>query len=217
MLRHSALDKVGLLDEDFFMYGEDVDLSYRLLKGGFENWYVPARILHYKGESAHKSSFRYVHVFYNAMLIFFRKHYGNMAAVLSLPIKAAIVVKATLSFIQMQMSAVRKNLGFRLHNSQMNSKYLFIGSKESIEAGRKLLMSHGVEAEYVVGDVHSMPDGHKGMLKDGMERTYVVYDTDAYSYDDIFRIFSANSMPNVFIGTYNPHTNIIITSQEVMK
>ena len=49
-LRRSALDKVGLLDEDFFMYGEDVDLSYRLLKGGFENWYLPVRILHYKGE-----------------------------------------------------------------------------------------------------------------------------------------------------------------------
>ena len=79
-LRRSALDKVGLLDEDFFMYGEDVDLSYRLLKGGFENWYLPVRILHYKGESTQKSSFRYVHVFYDAMLIFFRKHYGGMNA-----------------------------------------------------------------------------------------------------------------------------------------
>lgn len=72
MVRHEALDKIGLLDEDFFMYGEDIDLSYRLLKGGYENWYVPARILHYKGESTHKSSFAYVHVFYDAMFIFFR-------------------------------------------------------------------------------------------------------------------------------------------------
>ena len=56
MLRRSALDKIGLLDEDFFMYGEDIDLSYRLLKGGYENWYLPSVILHYKGESAHKSS-----------------------------------------------------------------------------------------------------------------------------------------------------------------
>ena len=85
------------------MYGEDVDLSFRLLKGGFENWYVPSPILHYKGESAHKSSFRYVHVFYNAMLIFYRKHYGNRAAFVSLPIKAAIVLKATLTFIGIQI------------------------------------------------------------------------------------------------------------------
>ena len=50
LMRHTALNKVGLLDEDFFMYGEDIDLSYRLLKGGFENWFFPTQILHYKGE-----------------------------------------------------------------------------------------------------------------------------------------------------------------------
>ncbi len=77
MIRHKALKQVGLLDEDFFMYGEDVDLSYRLLKGGWQNWYVPTPILHYKGESTQKSSFRYVYVFYNAMLIFINKHYRN--------------------------------------------------------------------------------------------------------------------------------------------
>ena len=71
MVRRSALDKTGLLDEDFFMYGEDIDLSYRLLQCGYKNYYQPLRILHYKGESTHKSSFRYVHVFYKAMLIFF--------------------------------------------------------------------------------------------------------------------------------------------------
>lgn len=63
MLRRQAIEKVGLLDEDFFMYGEDIDLSYRILKGGFHNYYLPVDILHYKGESTEKSSFRYVHVF----------------------------------------------------------------------------------------------------------------------------------------------------------
>ena len=58
LMRHTAIDKVGMLDEDFFMYGEDIDLSYRLLKGGFENWYLPVSILHYNGESTHKSSYR---------------------------------------------------------------------------------------------------------------------------------------------------------------
>ena len=55
MLRTSVLKKVGLLDEDYFMYGEDIDLSYRILKSGATNWYVPETILHYKGESTHKS------------------------------------------------------------------------------------------------------------------------------------------------------------------
>jgi GT2 family glycosyltransferase len=71
-----TLDEVGLLDESFFMYGEDIDLSYRITLGGYENWYLPeARIIHYKGESTKKSSVNYVFVFYNAMAIFAKKHF----------------------------------------------------------------------------------------------------------------------------------------------
>lgn len=75
-MRKEALDKVGLLDEDFFMYGEDIDLSYRIIKGGYKNYYFPeTRIIHYKGESTKKKNFNYVKVFYNAMIIFFDKHF----------------------------------------------------------------------------------------------------------------------------------------------
>ena len=108
MLRRKAIDQVGSLDEDFFMYGEDIDLSYRLLKGGWENWYLPYDIIHYKGESTEKSSFRYVHVFYQAMLIFFRKHYGHLSILISLPIKLAIYFRAFVALVQM--------LGDRLGN-----------------------------------------------------------------------------------------------------
>ncbi|MBQ8066583.1 MAG: glycosyltransferase family 2 protein [Prevotella sp.] len=101
MLRRKALDQVGLLDEDFFMYGEDIDLSYRLLKGGWQNWYLPFDIIHYKGESTVKTSYRYVHVFYQAMLIFFRKHYGHLSVFLSLPITMAIYFRAFLALMQM--------------------------------------------------------------------------------------------------------------------
>jgi GT2 family glycosyltransferase len=70
-LRQKTLEEVGLLDESFFMYGEDIDLSYRITLGGYTNWYLPeARIIHYKGESTKKSSVNYVFVFYNAMAIF---------------------------------------------------------------------------------------------------------------------------------------------------
>lgn len=98
MVRRSALDAVGLLDEDFFMYGEDIDLSYRLLEGGWQNWYLPHPILHYKGESTVKSSFRYVHVFYNAMLIFFNKHYRRRYRLLGLLIRLAVYVRAMMDF-----------------------------------------------------------------------------------------------------------------------
>ncbi|MEI2422322.1 glycosyltransferase, partial [Arthrospira platensis SPKY2] len=71
LLRREALEKAGLLDETFFMYGEDIDLSYRITQAGYNNYYFPeARIIHYKGESTRKSSVNYVLVFYSAMIIF---------------------------------------------------------------------------------------------------------------------------------------------------
>ena len=94
LLRHEAIKTVGLLDEDFFMYGEDIDLSYRLLKGGWENWYLPYSIIHYKGRSTRKSDYRYVHVFYQAMLIFFQKHYSHLSLVYTVPVKMAIYFRA---------------------------------------------------------------------------------------------------------------------------
>lgn len=98
-LRKKALDKVGLLDEDFFMYGEDIDLSYRILQGGYKNYYFPeTRIIHYKGESTKKNSVNYVYVFYNAMVIFAKKHYSSENAKLfSLLINTAIVFRAMIS------------------------------------------------------------------------------------------------------------------------
>ena len=74
LLRRSALEKSGLLDEDFFMYGEDIDLSCRIEEAGYENYYLPYPILHYKGESTSKDTYRHVRVFCGAMDIFFRKH-----------------------------------------------------------------------------------------------------------------------------------------------
>jgi len=62
----------------FFMYGEDIDLSYRITQAGFKNYYFPeTRIIHYKGESTKKSSLNYVFMFYNAMIIFAKKHFSQ--------------------------------------------------------------------------------------------------------------------------------------------
>ncbi len=101
LMRREALDKVGLLDEEFFMYGEDIDLSWRLIKGGYKNYYFPeTTIIHYKGESTKKSSVNYVFVFYKAMIIFARKHFSNQNAQLfSILIHIAIYFRASLAMI----------------------------------------------------------------------------------------------------------------------
>lgn len=97
----SALEKVGLLDETFFMYGEDIDFSYRITQEGFKNYYFPeTTIIHYKGESTKKSSINYVFVFYKAMVIFAEKHFSkNNAKVFSLAIHLAIYLRASLAIL----------------------------------------------------------------------------------------------------------------------
>lgn len=96
LMRNEALEKVGLLDEAFFMYGEDIDLSYRITKGGYKNYYFPkTSIIHYKGESTKKSSVNYVLVFYKAMVIFAKKHFTQKnAKLLSFLIYTAIYLRA---------------------------------------------------------------------------------------------------------------------------
>lgn len=96
LIRRSVVEKTGALDETFFMYGEDIDLSYRITLAGFKNYYFPeTRIIHYKGESTKKSSVNYVLVFYNAMSIFAKKHFArNRAKTFSILIYIAILLRA---------------------------------------------------------------------------------------------------------------------------
>ena len=98
-MRKSALDKVGYLDETFFMYGEDIDLSWRLIRGGWKNYYFAGTsIIHYKGESTKKGSLNYVYVFYQAMAIFARKHFSEKnAGIINLFIHAAIWARASVA------------------------------------------------------------------------------------------------------------------------
>ncbi|MCS6990548.1 MAG: glycosyltransferase family 2 protein [Chitinophagales bacterium] len=97
-LRREALEKVGHLDEAFFMYGEDIDLSYRIQKAGYKNFYLPiTRIIHYKGESTRRSSLNYVRLFYQAMIVFANKHFSNSSALLVLLLQLAIYLRAAFS------------------------------------------------------------------------------------------------------------------------
>ncbi len=101
MMRNVTLQKVGLLDEAFFMYGEDIDLSYRILLGGYKNvYFADTTIIHYKGESTKKKSANYVKVFYNAMVLFAQKHYSqNMAGWFAFWVRLAIYFRAILALI----------------------------------------------------------------------------------------------------------------------
>lgn len=215
MLRRKALDEVGLLDEDFFMYGEDIDLSYRVLKGGYHNYYLPVDILHYKGESTQKSSFRYVHVFYEAMLIFFRKHYSGMTFLLSLPIKTAIYAKALMALVGMLSERMRKSLGFFAPSAEGAQHYVFVGSQEMQNACRDIARRLGLDAEFHDSEV----------LEDKSEATWsekndnvLVLDADSMSYADMLKRMSrlSDMNVNVTLGTYCKEIGKIITDREIL-
>lgn len=101
LIRKTVLDTIGNLDETFFMYGEDIDLSYRITKAGFKNYYFPqTQIIHYKGESTKRSSLNYVVIFYKAMAIFSKKHFsGSHAFWFNFLIHFAIILKAGLALV----------------------------------------------------------------------------------------------------------------------
>ena len=215
MLRRKALDEVGLLDEDFFMYGEDIDLSYRVLKGGYHNYYLPVDILHYKGESTQKSSFRYVHVFYEAMLIFFRKHYSGMTFLLSLPIKTAIYAKALMALVGMLSERMRKSLGFFAPSAEGAQHYVFVGSLEMQDACRDIARRLGLDAEFHDSEV----------LEDRSEATWsekndnvLVLDADSMSYVGMLKRMSrlSDMNVNVTLGTYSKEIGKIITDREIL-
>lgn len=225
MLRRKALDEVGLLDEDFFMYGEDIDLSYRVLKGGYHNYYLPVDILHYKGESTQKSSFRYVHVFYEAMLIFFRKHYSGMTFLLSLPIKTAIYAKALMALVGMLSDRMRKSLGFFAPSAEGVQHYVFVGSQEMQDACCDIARRLGLDAEFHDAGYLNSVFHDSEVQEDGSEATWsekndnvLVLDADSMSYAGMLKRMSrlSDMNVNVTLGTYSKEIGKIITDSEIL-
>lgn len=205
MLRRTVLDEVGLLDEDFFMYGEDIDLSYRITRGGYQNWYVPARIVHYKGESTQKSSFRYVHVFYQAMLIFFRKHYAHLSVLISIPIKIAIYFRAFLALIFMLTDRMKRSLGF-VQQTETEQPFLFVGTDKMLDECRQIARQKGLTAQFV-NDLKDLKDLHN---------TVIVYDVKFFGYKTIIQDISTHHAGQCQLGTYNTQTHVLITPMDII-
>jgi O-antigen biosynthesis protein len=99
MMENKIAQQCNGFDESFFMYGEDIDLSYRIIKLGFHNYYLGNNsIIHFKGESTKRGSLNYIKMFYNAMLVFVNKHYsGSQIKLYSFFIKMAILFRASMA------------------------------------------------------------------------------------------------------------------------
>lgn len=185
MLRRSALEEIGLLDETFFMYGEDIDLSYRLLKAGYSNYYLPLSIIHYKGESTQKTSFRYVQNFYNAMLIFYNKHFcGNGRRWLTWLIRLGIFLRGGLEYLLRQMARPRV-----LADSD-RFRMLVIGSHEMCGEVQSVCHANNMQCLCIPLNPHdeeerTLPLKQIAEEKQKASYGYIVFDTELFSYSEI--------------------------------
>lgn len=100
MVRREVYEQVGGLDEDFFMYGEDLDWCYRIQRAGWKNYYVhTTQIIHYKGESTKRSNLNEIRTFYQAMHLFVQKHLSS-SLMLAFLIRCAITVSSRLAIVK---------------------------------------------------------------------------------------------------------------------
>ncbi|MBS1773156.1 MAG: glycosyltransferase [Bacteroidetes bacterium] len=110
LVRKTVIDKIGgAFDEDYFMYCEDVDLSWRIKQAGYQNVYYPeATLIHYKGESTRKATLSYVRIFNEALVTFVKKHYSKSnARLFILFINVGIVLRAVLSAVKQVLKVLR--------------------------------------------------------------------------------------------------------------
>jgi GT2 family glycosyltransferase len=101
LIRRSVLERIGLLDETFWMYGEDIDLCWRSKEHGWRTHYYPAVVVrHLKGQSSKARSLRCTYEFFRAMLVFYWKHYApDSGALKNAIVSAAIVAIGTASLL----------------------------------------------------------------------------------------------------------------------
>ena len=210
-VRKEALDKTGGFDESFFMYGEDIDLSYRILQQGYQNSYLPIPIIHYKGESTIKTSFRYAKVFYDAMIIFFKKHFHKYSRLFEFVVKMVLGVRKISTFIGQNILAHRRRL------ADYSEKCLYVGRKETFAdvsglISRSVILKEPVFAEGS-DDIYAAVAGR---LESGLKA--VLFDTDAFSYDAImdWMYSQASGGKRYTIGFYSARTGKLITEDEVL-
>ena len=144
MLNKTAVEKTTGFDEAFFMYGEDIDLSYRITKAGMNNYYAgEITIIHFKGESTGKGLPEYTEHFYGAMKLFTKKHYSG-SLIKSIIIKAGIDTSKLISKIKRT-----KKTSLNAGKSKGTVKATLAGNEATMISAEKILKG---SAEYTIAE-----------------------------------------------------------------
>lgn len=215
MLRKSTLDKCGLLDEDFFMYGEDIDLSYRVTEVGFKNYYLPFPIIHYKGESTKKNSFNYVNVFYKAMIIFFRKHYASYQGFFAFIIQMGIFCRALIALLRripLFRSAKRKD-------ENDKKAFLALGNSSFCDEISALCTRNGVSCfSKIMNEEEFLSlENFSSIVPSEETITHIVFDYDTCSFEKIINVLSSSTFVEVELGLYSKQSGVLVIPQKCYK
>ena len=192
LLKRKRYQSIGGFDEDYFMYGEDIDLSYKLLNEGYQNYYFGSTaIIHYKGESTIKD-ISYLKHFYGAMQIFYKKHFKVNQfynIFMYLGIKILTIFKSIIIFKEKNES-----------DNRIKSRILFIGDNQEI-FHRIKQKSQAKKAEISTKIPLNIADFD-----------VVIFDSAFMAYKEIIKYFQDEKLQNICKRIIPKYTNFYIGS-----
>jgi GT2 family glycosyltransferase len=192
-MKRSVFNEVGGFDEDYFMYGEDIDLSYKLLKAGYKNHYFGNLcVLHYKGESTQRDG-PYLDRFYGAMRIFYKKHYGGN-----------FILSGMVSFGVVIAKIFSKRTGKNWKNRGPATKEVLVFT-ESIPLLKKLSERYDIPVR----------SSSKTVLDNALfTHSLCVFDVDYVSYQQIFSVMRQRKNKQNSFRIRPPGCNFVIGSDQ---
>tara|TARA_R110002072_G_scaffold16233_3_gene63995 strand:- start:198545 stop:199669 length:1125 start_codon:yes stop_codon:yes gene_type:complete len=167
LLERSIYKDVGGFDEDYFMYGEDIDLSYKIEKAGYKNYYLgTTETLHYKGESTQKDA-AYLQRFYGAMQIFYKKHFKSN-------VLFDMAVKIGVSLAK---SAKKQSVGRR--------------KSDTANVAQAIVITDNINLLIQLSEKIDIPlkSSSKSMFQNGdVQDTLLIFDSEYIPYNQIFQV-----------------------------
>lgn len=190
LLKRKVYQEVGGFDEDYFMYGEDIDLSYKILKKGYKNYYLGnISVLHYKGESTTKDA-AYLDRFYGAMQIFYNKHFRQSFGLKKLILAGVQIAKKKAALTNTKVSKSPKFIQHYLLVSDAPKKASLISKK-------------------INRDIVQL---RKSELPQKFTNTFLIIDASYMPYSEIFLILKRNSNANNFFRIIPPNSDFMLGS-----
>lgn len=182
MARRKLLLLLNGFDEDFFMYGEDIDLSFRMQQSGYKNFYLGNNaIIHFKGESTQKEKPEYVKNFYDAMQIFVRKHYKK---------RSAFLLNISIAFSRLIASVKHSSSSAVKEKKDVN--FLLAGDDEDIASATKILSKYN----YNFQKINSLHQLNKSTLP--KTKTAIIFCTGHLSYTETISFIQKNKNKYVY-------------------